>query len=136
MNNKAPIDVTFEQLKSMLDVGGYDNLTEPQLYELILMIPCYVMFARDEVSKLFHEYKLAKANYQREFSRAFLSLSGSVESRKHEAGTVNSVYSAEVELIEKEVAYERIKNVPDDWLELLQALKRLCDVKYRKAGVN
>lgn len=132
----APIDVNYEQIKRMLDVGGYDNLSEEQVYDLILLVPCYVMKLRENAIEAFHTYKAAKSNYQLVYAGAFLSADGSVEVKKMKACMDEQVVYADKLLTEAESEYERAKQLPEDWLELQQALKRLADVKFRKAGVS
>jgi hypothetical protein len=131
----APIDVTYDQIKRMLDVGGYENLPETQCYDLLLLIPCYVISMRDQVLGAFHVYKAAKASHQSAYAKSFLGTEGSIEVKKN-ACLDQSVIDADAMLTEAEGQYETIKHAPDDWLELQQALKRLADVKFRKGGVS
>lgn len=133
---EAPINVTYGQIKSMLDVGGYENLPDTQVYDLILLIPCYIMGLRDNVLESFHEYKVAESSYNMEYAKAFLAAEGSVEVKKMQASISENVVNAKQCLNEADGEYEKIRHAPDDWIELQNALKRICDVKFRKAGVQ
>jgi hypothetical protein len=124
-----PIDVTYEQLKKMLNVGGVDNLELAQVHELLLLLPCFVMTLRERVMEAFKNFKQAKSLYQSVLSDKFLQAEGSVEVRKMKASIDPDVMQLEQDMNLAEATYEYVRTSPNDWLELQQALKRLCDNK-------
>ncbi len=128
-----PIIVTYEQLKDMINVGGVDNLADEIIYDLLLLIPCFVMHLRQRQVDAMKEYKLAKAVYQKTQAIEFLKADGkSVEVKKAQASVVEATLAAEHDMISAEVEYERIKDADTDWLELQQALKRIIDGRVKK----
>jgi hypothetical protein len=126
---KPPIEISYEQLKQMLDVGGVDNLTDEHALELLLLIPCFIMSLREKEVDSFRNLKIAKSVYNKVNAEAFLNATGSVETRKAAASIEANVFAAEQDYIRSEVNYESIRHAADDWLELCNGLKRLVDKK-------
>ena len=135
MTYEPPIDVEYGMIKKLLNVGGVENLAEEIVQELIILLPCFVMKLRDNVFTAFTEFKEAKTAHDIAWAQAFLKAEGSVELRKMTANCDAEVIKLQQWENAAEANYERAKNAPNDWIELQQGLKRLCDVKYRKAGI-
>lgn len=124
----SPIEVDAQLIKDILK-AGHENLTEEQCLSLIIYIPCYVMSLRQKILEAIYDAKVAKQEYQQAFAVAFNDEGGSVEARKTKAAVNPNVFAAERAMIDKESFYEYIKNIPGDWIELQQALKRVLDNK-------
>lgn len=128
----SPIPVDYKIIKKYLNTGGYENLPDEVIQELLLLIPGYIINLRSDVMDAFYKYKQAKALFDAAYSRAFIAEEGSVDLRKHKASLDSDVMQLEDELFKAEGYYDLAKNLPYDWVEMQQALKRIIDMRYRK----